>query len=118
MLATAYVYGIGTGPQVAFTAAAQSVLVDGLLHPDGVAVDGSGNLYIADANNDRVLKETLSAGTYTQSVLASGLLTPAAVAVDGSGNVYIADAGDGLLLKEAPSGGSLHPDAGRHRLDQ
>ena len=106
VLATAYIYGIGTGPQVAFTPATQSVVVDGLLHPHGVAVDGSGNLYIADANNNRVLKETLSAGTYTQSVLVSGLLTPAAVAVDGSGDVYIADAGDGLLLKEAPSGGS------------
>jgi sugar lactone lactonase YvrE len=106
VLATAYVYGIGTGPQVAFTPAAQSVVVSGLLHPDGVAVDASGNLYIADANNSRVLKETLSAGAYTQSVLVSGLSTPAAVAVDGSGDVYIADSGDGLLLKETPSGGN------------
>ncbi len=106
VLATAYVYGIGTGPQVAFTPATQSVVVSGLLHPDGVAVDASGNVYIADGNNNRVLKETLSAGAYTQSVLVSGLSTPAAVAVDGSGDVYIADAGDGLLLKEAPSGGS------------
>ncbi len=104
VLATAYVYGIGTGPQVAFTPATQSVVVNGLLHPDGVAVDASGNVYIADANNNRVLKETLSAGTYTQSVLVSGLSNPAAVAVDGSGDVYIADAGDGLLLKETPSG--------------
>ncbi len=106
VLATAYIYGIGTGPQVAFTPATQSVAVSGLLHPDGVAVDGSGNLYIADANNSRVLKETFAAGTYTQSVLVSGLSTPAAVAVDGSGNVYIADSGDGMLLEETPSGGS------------
>ncbi len=106
VLATAYVYGIGTGPQVAFTPALQSVVVSGLLHPDGVALDGSGNLYIADANNNRVLKETLSAGAYTQSVLVSGLSTPAAVAIDGNGDVYIADSGDGLVLEETPSSGS------------
>ena len=36
--------------------------ISSLNYPTGVAVDGSGNVYIADTNNSRVLKETLSAG--------------------------------------------------------
>jgi hypothetical protein len=37
--------------------------------PYGVAVDGSGNVYIADfTDNERVLKETLSAGGYTRAL--------------------------------------------------
>jgi sugar lactone lactonase YvrE len=105
VLATAYIYGTGTGPQVAFNPGLQSTVASGLMNPDGVAVDGSGNVYIADDNNNRVLKETLSAGTYTQSVLVS-VSNPAGVAVDGNGDVYIADSGDSLVLKETPSGGS------------
>jgi len=52
-------------------------------------VDGGGNVYIADSYNARVLKETLSAGSYTQSVVASsatsGLSAPEGIAVDGNG---------------------------------
>jgi uncharacterized protein YjiK len=76
----------------------------------GVAVDGSGNVYIADTYNSRVLKETLSAGSYTQSVVASSatnsLDAPWGVAVDGSGNIYIADSGNSRVLKETLSAGS------------
>lgn len=70
----------------------------------GVAVDGKGNVYVADTFNNRVLKETLSAGQYTESVVASGLNLPYGVAVDGSGNVYIADRFNKRVIKETPSG--------------
>ena len=56
-----------------------------------MAVDGSGNVYIADSGNNRVLKETLSGGSYTESTVGSGLNRPIQLAVDGAGNVYIAD---------------------------
>ena len=83
---------------------AQLGLGSGLSRPWGVAVDGSGNVYIADSYNGRVLKETLSAGSYTQSTVASsGLVNPLGVAVDGSGNVYIVDATAGVF-KETVSG--------------
>jgi sugar lactone lactonase YvrE len=69
----------------------------------GVAVDGSGNVYIADGNT-QVLKETPSAGGYTQSIVADSLNEPQGIVVDGSGNVYFADSIHNRVLKEAPSG--------------
>jgi sugar lactone lactonase YvrE len=93
--------------------------------PYAVAVDGSGNVYIADSGNSRVLMETLSAGSYTQSIVADaasgGLYVPYAVAVDGSGNVYIADTGNGRVLMETLSASgytqSIVADAASGGLD-
>jgi len=106
-IATRYVYGTGSGPQVAFLPVGQTTVAgSGLNLPYAVAVDGSGNVYIADGGNGRILKVTLSGGSYTQSTVVSGLNFPAGVAVDGSGNVYIADSGNNQVLKESPVGGS------------
>jgi serine/threonine protein kinase, bacterial len=58
----------------------------GLHHPEGVAVDGSGNLYVTDSGNQRVQK--LAAGAATHNELPfTNLEYPEGVAVDGSGNV-------------------------------
>jgi hypothetical protein len=106
VLATGYLQGTGVGPQENFLPASQSVIADsannGLSASTGVAVDGSGNVYIADG---RVLKETLSAGGYTQSIVANGLSFPEGVAVDGSCNVYIVDNGSRSVFKETLSAG-------------
>jgi sugar lactone lactonase YvrE len=111
VLATGYVEGTGVGPQVNFMPGTQSIVANaatnGLHDPFGVAVDGSGNVYIGDIQNSRVLKETQSAGNYTQSVVANaannGLIAPCGVAVDGGGNVYIADENADRVLKETLS---------------
>jgi hypothetical protein len=42
----------------------ESTIGNDLDYPSAVAVDGSGNIYIADAFNDRVLKETPSGGNF------------------------------------------------------
>ena len=87
-----------------------------LCYPTGVAVDGAGNLHVADQGNDRVLEYKApittgaaahlvfgQGGSFTASgcasVSANSLCRPSAVAVDSTGNVYIADNGAGRVLK-------------------
>jgi uncharacterized protein (TIGR03437 family) len=85
--------------------------------PMSVAVDASGNVYIADSINNRVRKVNPSgtisavAGNGSSSfsgdggpATSDGLSTPIAVAVDGSGNLYIADEGNNRVRKVNPSG--------------
>ena len=108
ILATGYVSGTGTGPQVNFLPATQSTVTTSSLNwPQGIAVDASGSVYIADTNHGRVLKETLAAGNYSESVIGRGLLTsPGGIALDGAGNVYVADHATGAVYEETPSGGT------------
>ncbi len=81
----------------------------GLGIPPDVAVDGAGNLYIVDRNNNRIRKVDTSgtistfAGNGTQNssgdggpALNAAIFLPIAIAVDGAGSVYIADPGGGL----------------------
>jgi sugar lactone lactonase YvrE len=75
-----------------------------LAAPCGVAVDDAGNLYIADASNDRVRRVgtdgmiTTVAGTghggYNgdhRPAISAELGAPSGVALDDAGNLYIAD---------------------------
>jgi sugar lactone lactonase YvrE len=85
--------------------------------PMGVAVDGSGNLYIADAGNNRIRMVTpvgtisTLAGTGSANYSGDGgpaisatLHSPGAVAVDGNGNLYIADTTNNRIRKVTPNG--------------
>ncbi|MGP8199826.1 MAG: BACON domain-containing protein [Limisphaerales bacterium] len=73
-----------------------TLVSSGLHGPFGVAVDGAGNVYIADTYNDAI-KEWAVANNTVTSLVSSGLIQPRGVAVDGAGNVYIADAGNSAV---------------------
>ena len=81
-----------------------------LNNPIGLALDSSGNLYIADSANN-VIRMVTSSGIITtfagnntagysgDKALATGaqLFNPVGVAADAAGNVYIADTGNNVI---------------------
>ena len=85
-------------------------------HPEGVAIDSSGNLYIGDAYNNVIEKVTPSgmlsvfAGSGTGGAPTAGPATrsdldnPAGLAVDGAGDLYVADVGNNDIEQITPSG--------------
>ncbi len=80
------------GPGGTYT---QTVVADaangGLDEPYALAVDGVGDIFIADKMNYRILRETpLPGGKYEQIDVAAAA-EPQGVAVDGSGNLYFSD---------------------------
>ena len=83
-----------------------------LSRPLGVAIDSSGNLFIADAHNHRIRKVDTSGvistvvGSGSAPILGDGgpatdakLKSPTAVAIDSSGNLFIADAHHSRIRK-------------------
>jgi sugar lactone lactonase YvrE len=67
-----------------------------LSSPTGLAVDGTGNLYIVDFDNADLVEVPTTTGVAPFVVPTGGLLQhPIAVAVDYVGNLYIGDAGPG-----------------------
>jgi len=85
--------------------------------PAGVALDGAGNLYIADSSNQRIRKVdangiiTTVAGNGTSGYMGDGgaatnghLTSPNGVALDASGNLYIADYNNNRIRKADPNG--------------
>src|SRR5258707_8490736 len=75
--------------QAAHFSGALSTVGSGFNNPQGLAVDGSGNVFVADTGHNAV-KEILAGGGYsTVNTLGNGLPTPHAVAVALSGKCFL-----------------------------
>jgi sugar lactone lactonase YvrE len=96
-------------------------------HPYGVAVDGVGNVFVADSGNNTIRMVTPAGVTTTLAGLAGqtgssdGVGTtarfnsPCGVAVDGAGNVYVADSGN-YTIRKITADGAVTTMAGSARL--
>jgi len=75
----------------------------GFAGPSGVAVDGAGNIFVADTGVSRIQKFDSNAGFLIQfGSLGTGegkFDQPKGVAVDGSGNIYVADTDNHRIQK-------------------
>ena len=97
-------YGFADGPALSASFAA----------PLGLATDPSGNLYIADADNNRIRKitgntvSTLAgngnSGSMDGAIANATFSTPTGIALDATGNMYIADMNNHKIRKITPTG--------------
>ena len=84
--------------------------------PSGLAVDGAGNIWVADTSNHLVRKISTSGVVSTVAGLATfegdldgngasaRFRLPYAVAVDSAGNVLVADSGNSTIRRVTPAG--------------
>jgi hypothetical protein len=155
VLGTAYVNGTGTGSLGIFLPGNEVVFAgdgaylggvgDGVVAtkaelylPTGVAIDGAGNVYIADSAHNRIRMVCASAtsatiagttcsgagiimtlaGTGAPGAPANGpaatatLNTPSGVTVDGAGNIFVADTGNDVIREIVAATGEIVTVAG------
>ncbi|HEX3383704.1 MAG TPA: SMP-30/gluconolactonase/LRE family protein [Mucilaginibacter sp.] len=73
-------------------------------YPDGIAIDASGNIFIADWVNSAIRKMT-PAGAVTTFYQAIGFsFGPAGISFDGSGNLLVSAYDGNQILKISPAG--------------
>ena len=133
MLLVVPIVGTGVGPVLAFGPGTITTIAGGhgggysgdggpataaeLNWPDGIAVDGAGNVYVADWNNNAIRRitpggtiSTVAGGNGAGYSGDGGAATsakingPATVKVDGAGNFYIADYYNNVIRMVTPGG--------------
>ncbi len=100
-----------------------------LNRPSGVAVDGAGNVFVADTVNQRVRRIDAAAGVVTTiaggakdgaagfsgdggRAIKAQLNSPSGVAVDGAGNVFVADTANQRVRRIDAATGVINTVAG------
>jgi len=97
-----------------------------LWFPNAIAIDGSGNLYIAEVNNQRVRKINLASGIITTvagngtrgffgdggPATSANLCDPIGVAADSAGNLFISDVGNQRIRRVDAATGIITTYAG------
>jgi sugar lactone lactonase YvrE len=109
----------------------QFMVVDGVgaqarfWYPEGIAVDGAGNLYVSDAGGGTIRRLVLATGEVTTIAGAAGTVgsvdgtgsaarfdSPDHLALDGAGNLYVADRLNATIRKVALASGEVTTIAG------
>ncbi len=94
--------GVGAEASISLDPGTATLLASSLSSPGGVAQDASGNVYVADTGNNRIV---VSATTF---ITAGGILSqPRAVAVTPDGALYIADTGNNAIRRVDPVTGAV-----------
>jgi len=83
-------------------------------YPHGITVDGAGNIYVVEANND--IRKITPAGVVTTLAgngsqgykdgvgTAAMFNNPVGIEADAAGNLYVADCGNNMIRKVTPAG--------------
>lgn len=91
----------------------------GLNQPDGIAVDGNGNIWAADEGNNAISElDWVGNAKSGSGGLTGGLSTPKGLAIDANNNVWVASSGNNTVSEYngtvflSPSGGAVSAPAG------
>jgi hypothetical protein len=83
----------------------------GFDRPYSLAVDSSGNVYVADTGNDAVKERTAASNYELLNTLGSGFKAPRGVAVDAYGDIFVADTGNSAVKEMVAVDGDILPSS-------
>lgn len=81
-----------------------STFASGFDHPEGIALDAAGNMYVANEYDKTIRKITPAGVVSIIATLSNPMSSPMGLAVDASGNIFVADRFIDLIWKVTPAG--------------
>src|SRR5438034_1187608 len=116
----------GVGAEGGFSGDGGPATAAKLYFPAGLALDGAGNLFIADRDNQRIRRVDAGTGMITTvagngsggfsgdggPATAAGVPLPSGLALDGAGNLFIAELGDSRIRRVDAGTGTITTVAG------